>query len=189
VAQNFKDYYNILSIPFSATEAEIKLAYRKMARLFHPDMHPEDPEGFTAKFQEITEAYETLSDAYKKQGYDQRYRQYVLMEQTEEYYYEPETHHYYYEPQQQQYYYQEYQKPVESKRKSYVPYGALVMLVIFFLRLLSNSSPTEEASFKYNPATPLPVEIQHIIDSTRKTGDTTSYKIINPEEGKTVKTF
>lgn len=64
-----RDYYEILGLTKTATEAEIKSAYRKMALKFHPDRNKEpDAE---AKFKEINEAYQVLSDAKKKQAYDQ----------------------------------------------------------------------------------------------------------------------
>lgn len=64
-----RDYYEILGITKSATAAEIKSAYRKMALKFHPDKNKEaDAE---EKFKEINEAYQILSDAKKRQAYDQ----------------------------------------------------------------------------------------------------------------------
>jgi len=62
-----KDYYAALGISRSASDAEIKKAYRKMAAKYHPDK----PTGDEAKFKEISEAYETLSDAEKRSMYDQ----------------------------------------------------------------------------------------------------------------------
>jgi curved DNA-binding protein len=59
------DYYNTLGIPKSASEADIKTAYRKMAMKHHPDRG-----GDEKKFKEVTEAYETLSDPQKKQMFD-----------------------------------------------------------------------------------------------------------------------
>lgn len=83
----FKDYYEVLKVPFSATEADIKNAYRQLAKEYHPDLHPDDTEHFTDKFREITEAYETLSDALKKENYDFLYRRVVLQEFPREEYY------------------------------------------------------------------------------------------------------
>lgn len=65
-----KDYYKILGVSKTATEKEIKSAYRKLAREFHPDVNPGDTKA-EAKFQDINEAYETLSDSEKRQQYDQ----------------------------------------------------------------------------------------------------------------------
>ncbi|MDA3807177.1 MAG: J domain-containing protein [Thiomicrorhabdus sp.] len=62
-----KDYYSILGVSRTASDAEIKKAYRKMAAKFHPDK----PTGDEAKFKELSEAYETLSDAEKRNMYDQ----------------------------------------------------------------------------------------------------------------------
>ena len=60
-----RDYYEVLGVPRSASAAEIKKAYRKLAKEHHPDAG-----GDAAKFQEASEAYEVLSDTEKRQGYD-----------------------------------------------------------------------------------------------------------------------
>lgn len=65
----FIDYYKILEIDKSATEADIKKAYRKLARKYHPDVNPND-ESAKSKFQEINEAHEVLSDPEKRKKYD-----------------------------------------------------------------------------------------------------------------------
>ena len=69
-ATDFKDYYSILGVSKTANESEIKRAFRKLARQYHPDMNPNDSKA-EAKFKEINEAYEVLSDASKRQKYDQ----------------------------------------------------------------------------------------------------------------------
>jgi molecular chaperone DnaJ len=65
-----RDYYEVLGIIRSATEDEIKKAYRKQALKYHPDRNPGDAEA-ESKFKEATEAYEVLKDPSKRQRYDQ----------------------------------------------------------------------------------------------------------------------
>ena len=65
-----RDYYEVLGVSKSATQEEIKKAYRKMALKFHPDKNPDNKEA-EAKFKEAAEAYEVLSDANKRARYDQ----------------------------------------------------------------------------------------------------------------------
>ncbi len=64
-----KDYYDVLGVNKNATDAEIKSAYRKLAKKYHPDVNKE--EGAEGKFKEIGEAYSVLSDANKRKTYDQ----------------------------------------------------------------------------------------------------------------------
>ncbi|MBE6687422.1 MAG: molecular chaperone DnaJ [Ruminococcaceae bacterium] len=65
-----RDYYEVLGISKGASEDEIKKAYRKMAKQYHPDLHPGDKEA-EANFKEVNEAYSVLSDSEKKARYDQ----------------------------------------------------------------------------------------------------------------------
>lgn len=67
---DFIDYYKVLNINKSATAADIKKAYRKLARKLHPDLNPNDKEA-AKKFQQINEANEVLSDPEKRKKYDQ----------------------------------------------------------------------------------------------------------------------
>ena len=65
-----RDYYEVLGVQKSATEAELKKAYRKLALQYHPDKNPDNKEA-ESKFKEINEAYEVLSDKDKRARYDQ----------------------------------------------------------------------------------------------------------------------
>ncbi len=67
---NKRDYYEVLGIDRNASEADIKKAYRRLAKKYHPDVNPGDKEA-EAKFKEINEAYEVLSDPEKRARYDQ----------------------------------------------------------------------------------------------------------------------
>ena len=64
------DYYKILGIERSATQDDVKKAYKKLARKYHPDLNPNDPDAHR-KFQEINEAHEVLGDPEKRKKYDQ----------------------------------------------------------------------------------------------------------------------
>src|SRR4051812_229099 len=66
----FKDYYGVLGVPRDATDADVKKAFRKLARQFHPDV-AKDKKSAEAKFKEINEAYEVLGDPQKRRKYDE----------------------------------------------------------------------------------------------------------------------
>src|SRR5271167_3567169 len=65
-----QDYYELLGVPRRAAQKEIRQAYRKLARKYHPDLNPGDKSS-EEKFKQVQEAYDVLSDAKKRQMYDQ----------------------------------------------------------------------------------------------------------------------
>ncbi|MFD2938046.1 DnaJ C-terminal domain-containing protein [Spirosoma flavum] len=80
---DFIDYYSVLGIPKTASDEDIKKAYRKLARKHHPDLNPNDAEA-NKKFQQINEANEVLSDSEKRKKYDQYGKDWQHAEQFEQ---------------------------------------------------------------------------------------------------------
>ena len=66
-----RDYYEVLGVQKGASEDEIKKAFKKLARKYHPDLNRDDPKTAEEKFKEVNEAYSVLSDPQKKAQYDQ----------------------------------------------------------------------------------------------------------------------
>jgi curved DNA-binding protein len=79
----FKDYYATLGVTKSASEKEIKQAYRKLARKYHPDVNPGDKSA-EARFKEINEAYEVLGDMEKRKKYDELGANWRMYEQAQQ---------------------------------------------------------------------------------------------------------
>ena len=67
---NKKDYYEVLGVSKDASDADIKSAYRKLAKKYHPDLNKDDKDA-AEKFKEASEAYEVLGDKEKRKMYDQ----------------------------------------------------------------------------------------------------------------------
>jgi curved DNA-binding protein len=80
---DFIDYYKVLGVDKSATQDDIKKAYRKLARKLHPDLNPNDKEAHK-KFQQVNEANEVLSDPEKRKKYDQHGKDWQHAEQFEQ---------------------------------------------------------------------------------------------------------
>src|SRR5438045_1171185 len=78
---DFKDYYATLGVAKTATEKEIKQAFRKLARKLHPDVNPGDKSA-EGKFKEINEAYEVLGDPEKRRKYDELGANWRMYEQA-----------------------------------------------------------------------------------------------------------
>ena len=66
-----KDYYEVFGVEKTATDDELKKAYRRLAKKYHPDANPDNKEEAEAKFKEVNEAYEVLSNPQKRKMYDQ----------------------------------------------------------------------------------------------------------------------
>src|SRR6266852_6834459 len=79
---DFKHYYATLGVPKTATDKEIKQAFRKLARKHHPDVNPND-RGAEAKFKEINEANEVLGDPEKRKKYDELGANWRMYEQAQ----------------------------------------------------------------------------------------------------------
>src|SRR5207344_3288327 len=77
----FRDYYETLGVPKTATEEEIRSAFRKLARKYHPDV-AKDKKAAEEKFKEINEAYEVLGDPEKRKKYDQLGANWRMYEQA-----------------------------------------------------------------------------------------------------------
>src|SRR5215213_4782480 len=81
----YQDYYAVLGVPRTANEKEIRSAYRKLARKYHPDVNAGDKTN-EDRFKDINEAYEVLSDPEKRKKYDElgsRWREYEQRQQAQ----------------------------------------------------------------------------------------------------------
>src|SRR6201993_79657 len=80
---DFKDYYSTLGVAKTASEKEIKQAFRKLARKHHPDVNPGD-KAAESRFKEINEAYEVLGDQAKRKKYDEMGANWRMYEQAQQ---------------------------------------------------------------------------------------------------------
>ena len=78
----FKDYYATLGVPKTASAKEVKQAFRKMARKYHPDVNPGD-KAAESRFKEINEAYEVVGDPDKRKKYDELGSNWKMYEQAQ----------------------------------------------------------------------------------------------------------
>src|SRR5687767_12527387 len=79
---DFKDYYATLGVPKTASAKEVKQAFRKMARKYHPDVNPGDKSS-ESRFKEINEAYEVIGDPEKRKKYDELGSNWKMYEQAQ----------------------------------------------------------------------------------------------------------
>lgn len=146
----FKDYYKVLELGFPATEAEVKAAFRRLARSYHPDRHPDEAVRYTTLFQELNEAYKTLSDPYEKELYDRRYRQAVLGEGPQYAYYEDDS------PQDTY----QYRHTYTRRKETNIPVWRILIIGFVLMQLfrsLSNNYNT--SSREYPPQNPSPTPV------------------------------
>ena len=143
------DYYNILGVERSATRAEIKRRFRKLATVHHPDKNRSSKES-EERFKQIVTAYETLFDTAKKAAYDSNYRQTFQSKANSNSQHEASSNNK--QANKANHKTGRYYKPVKVKSKTKF-FVWLTALVIFILYLFSHNLPNNKSNTKLEPPT------------------------------------
>ena len=161
-----KDYYYILGIQRSATQVQIKHAYRRMVKRFHPDLHPDKPE-YEEKMKDINEAYDVLSNEEEKIVYD------FSFQQNDFSYYEERTNTY--RNKSNTYYNYNYREATDTTTTTAknpdnviraIVYPVIIIIYIAVKLFINEHSSSNENFNKYNTYKFIPLKPNIIVDST-----------------------
>lgn len=142
------NYYDILEVGYDASQDDVKLAYRRLAKMYHPDVNANDTEK-AEMFKLISEAYQVLSDADKKAAYDLR-----LLLGVHEEYTSSENNNYFYDTRSRTFRYRYYRKrePItySYSRQTYIAVSVFLALVASAIWLVPLSLSWYSSSYNYN---------------------------------------
>lgn len=140
------NYYHILEVGYDASQDDVKLAYRRLAKMYHPDVNANDTEK-AEMFKLISEAYKVLSDADKKAAYDLR-----LLLGVHEEYSSSENNSYFYDTRSRTFRYRYYRKrePVTYSRRTYLAVSSFLLLVASAIWLVPISLSWYSSIYNYN---------------------------------------